>query len=89
MLRAWRSGVAPPVLNVVDAQADDAIGLECALPGKELLFRHLIAVTRLLDRDHAARHRCYDRGFATRDPPSSGRGRQFDHRSNFMPEGSA
>jgi len=76
MLRAWRSGVAPPVLNVVDAQADDAIGLECALPGKELLFRHLIAVTRLLDCDHAARHRYHDRGFATSDPPSGVRRRQ-------------
>jgi hypothetical protein len=51
------------LLHITDAQAENTIFLERALPSEKLLFRHLIAPTRLLKCEHAAGHRCHDRGF--------------------------
>jgi hypothetical protein len=51
------------------AQPIEAIGLKRSLPRLELLFRHLIAATRILKGDHAAGHCHHDRGFATSPPP--------------------
>ena len=61
-------------------QPVDAVGLKRSLPGQKFLFRHLIAVTRLLKGDHAAGHCHYNRGFATSPPPLSVWGRQLEHR---------
>jgi hypothetical protein len=62
------------VLNAAGAQAGKAKGLERALPREELLLRHLISATRLLECDRASGNRCHDRGFAASHPPPGVRG---------------
>jgi hypothetical protein len=66
------------------AQPEKPIVLERALPSEELLFRHLITATRLIERDYAAGYRCHDHGFAASYPPTGVLGRQLDHRLEFI-----
>jgi hypothetical protein len=71
------------LLSAISAQTENAKILERAPPSAELLFRHLIATTRLFECDHSAGHCRHDRGFAASHPPCV-RGWQFGHRWNFM-----
>jgi hypothetical protein len=77
------------LLKASGAQTGKAMGLECALPGEELLFRQLIATAGFLESDLTGAHCSHHRGFATDHPSPGIRRRQLYHgraRINSRPQ---